>query len=54
MILEYILLYQGTISQIWTNNVEVEKWFDPAFQEFIDKEIASVTTKQQEQQRQQQ
>jgi hypothetical protein len=48
------IVVSGTISQIWTNNVEVEKWFDPAFQEFIDKEIASVTTKQQEQQRQQQ
>jgi len=29
---------QGTISQIWRNYIEVEKWFDPAFQEFIDKE----------------
>ena len=28
----------GTISQIWRNYIEVEKWFDPAFQEFIDKE----------------
>src|SRR5215467_8898541 len=32
----------GTITEIWKNNVEVEKWFDPAFQEFIDKELASV------------
>jgi hypothetical protein len=32
----------GTINEIWKNNVEVEKWFDPAFQEFIDKELASV------------
>jgi hypothetical protein len=41
----------GTISQIWRDNIEVEKWFDPAFQEFIDKEIApaSVTTEQQSQ-----
>ena len=37
----------GTISQTWKNNIEVEKWFDPAFQEFIDKELVSVTiTKQ--------
>jgi hypothetical protein len=36
----------GTISEIWKNNVEVEKWFDPAFQEFINKELASVATKQ--------
>ena len=32
----------GTINEIWKNNVDVEKWFDPAFQEFIDKELASV------------
>ena len=37
----------GTISQIWKNNIEVEKWFDPAFQEFIDKELVSVTTTKQ-------
>ena len=36
----------GTIREIWRNNVEVEKWFDPAFQEFINKELASVATKQ--------
>jgi hypothetical protein len=29
----------GTIKEIWKNNVEVEKWFDPAFQEFINKEL---------------
>ena len=39
----------GTISQIWINNVEVEKWFDPAFQEFVNKELAPVATKQQQQ-----
>jgi len=46
----------GTISQIWRDNIEVEKWFDPAFQEFIDKQIspASVTTKQQQEQQRQQ
>ena len=38
---------RGTISQIWKNNIEVEKWFDPAFQEFIDKELVSVTTTKQ-------
>jgi hypothetical protein len=37
----------GNISQIWKNNIEVEKWFDPAFQEFIDKELVSVTTTKQ-------
>ena len=35
----------GTINEIWKKNVEVEKWFDPAFQEFINKELASVATK---------
>ena len=29
---------QGTISEIW-KNIEVEKWFDPAFEEFINKEL---------------
>jgi hypothetical protein len=42
----------GTISQIWTNNIEVEKWFDPTFQEFIDKQIVPVTTNQQQRQQQ--
>jgi hypothetical protein len=35
----------GTISEIWKNNVEVEKWFDPAFQEFINKELAIESKK---------
>jgi len=39
----------GTISQISINNVEVEKWFDPAFQDFVNKELAPVVTKQQQQ-----
>jgi hypothetical protein len=30
----------GTISEIWKSNAEVEKWFDPAFQEFINKELS--------------
>jgi hypothetical protein len=29
---------QGTISEIW-KNIEVEKWFDPAFEEYINKEL---------------
>jgi hypothetical protein len=29
---------QGTISEIW-KNIEVEKWFDPAFEEFINGEL---------------
>jgi hypothetical protein len=31
---------RGTIAEIWKNNIEVEKWFDPAFQEFIVRELA--------------
>lgn len=34
----------GTLSQIWTNNIEVEKWLGPAFQQFIDKQIVPVAT----------
>ena len=37
----------GTIREIWTKNIEVDKWFDPAFQEFTNKELASVAAKQQ-------
>lgn len=29
----------GNLYHIWKNNIELEKWFDPAFTEFIDKEI---------------
>ena len=37
---------QGTLAEVWKNNIEGEKWFDPAFQEFIDGEvIASVGRK---------
>jgi hypothetical protein len=40
---------EGKISEYWKNNVEVEKWFDPAFQEFINKELLTtpVATKKQ-------
>ena len=30
---------KGTIRQHWEKGVEPEKWFDPAFQDFIDNEI---------------
>jgi len=30
---------QGEIMQIWKSTIEMEKWFDPAFQEFVDKEL---------------
>jgi hypothetical protein len=26
----------GTLYDIWKNNIELEKWFDPAFQKFIN------------------
>jgi hypothetical protein len=29
---------RGSISEIW-KDIEIEKWFDPAFQESIDKEL---------------
>ena len=29
----------GTLKELWEKNVEVEKWFDPAFQDFINKEV---------------
>ena len=29
----------GDLYDIWKNNIELEKWFDPAFTEFINKEI---------------
>jgi hypothetical protein len=30
---------EGTIREYWEKKIEPEKWFDPAFQDFIDKEI---------------
>jgi hypothetical protein len=29
----------GDLYDIWKNNIELEKWFDPAFQKFINNEI---------------
>ena len=37
---------QGTIKDIWKSNIEMEKWFDPAFQEFVDKELIQMDKKQ--------
>jgi hypothetical protein len=28
--------------EIWQKSIEMEKWFDPAFHDFINKEIVSV------------
>ncbi|MFZ0328975.1 MAG: hypothetical protein WBQ25_07200 [Nitrososphaeraceae archaeon] len=36
---------QGKVREYWESDLELEKWFDPAFQEFINNEIVSVTTK---------
>jgi len=30
---------QGEIMQIWENTIEMEKWFDPAFHEFVEKQL---------------
>ena len=30
---------QGKIREYWESGLELEKWFDPAFEEFIDNEI---------------
>jgi hypothetical protein len=34
---------QGEIMQIWKSTIEMEKWFDPAFQQFVDKELIPRT-----------
>jgi hypothetical protein len=31
---------QGKIKEFWESNLEIEKWSDPAFEEFINKELA--------------
>jgi hypothetical protein len=36
---------QGMIKDIWKNKIEMEKWFDPAFQEFVDKELIPISNK---------
>jgi hypothetical protein len=34
---------QGEIMQIWQSTIQMEKWFDPAFQEFVDKQLIPRT-----------
>jgi hypothetical protein len=34
---------QGMIKDIWKSKIEMEKWFDPAFQEFVDKELVPLS-----------
>jgi len=38
---------QGKIREYWESGLELEKWFDPAFEDFIDKEIVRKTTPKQ-------
>ena len=38
---------QGKIKEYWEGGLELEKWFDPAFEDFIDKEVVQkISTKQ--------
>lgn len=36
---------QCSIKDIWESNIEMEKWFDPAFQQFVDKELIPMDEK---------
>jgi len=36
---------QGKIKEYWESNLEVEKWFDPAFEEFINNELTPTVAK---------
>ena len=36
---------QGKIKEYWEINLEVERWFDPAFEEFINKELIPAVAK---------
>jgi hypothetical protein len=38
----------GKIREYWKSGLELEKWFDPAFQDFIDNEIVQKTSPKQE------
>jgi hypothetical protein len=36
---------RGRIKEYWEINLEVERWFDPAFEEFINKELIPAIAK---------
>jgi hypothetical protein len=36
---------EGAIREYWEKSIEPEKWFDPAFQDFIDKEMIKQNKK---------
>jgi hypothetical protein len=38
---------QGGLMEIWQRTIEMEKWFDPAFHDFINTEIVPVSIKKQ-------
>jgi hypothetical protein len=38
---------QGKVREYWESDLEFEKWFDPAFQDFIDNEIVRKTSPKQ-------
>jgi hypothetical protein len=33
---------QGKIREYWESDLELEKWFDPAFEEFVNKELTAT------------
>ena len=33
---------QGKLREYWESDLELEKWFDPSFQEFVNKELAGT------------
>ena len=38
---------EGRLMEIWQTTIEMEKWFDPAFHDFINTEIVPVSIKKQ-------
>ncbi len=38
---------EGKIREYWESGLELEKWFDPAFEDFIDKEVVRKTSPKQ-------
>ena len=36
---------EGKIIEYWKSDLELEKWFDPAFEEFINKELIPMVKK---------
>jgi hypothetical protein len=36
---------QGKMREYWESGLELEKWFDPSFQEFVNKELTLTISK---------